>query len=52
MLDYQTKKLREKDIHTAKVLWDEGTQEATWELEDNMRKTYPYIFLGKCNFRG
>jgi len=35
-----------------KVLWDEATQEMTWEIEDLMRKSYPHLFPGKSNFRG
>ena len=35
-----------------KLLWDEGTKKVTQELEDNMRKIYPYMFPGKYNFRG
>jgi len=35
-----------------KVLWDEATQEMTWEMEDVMRKSYPHLFAGKSYFRG
>jgi len=35
-----------------KVLWDEATQEKTWEMEDLMRKSYPHLFLGKSYFLG
>jgi len=35
-----------------KVLWDEATQEMTWEMEDLMRKSYPHLFAGKSYFRG
>ena len=44
VLDEQTKKLREKEIHTVKILWNEKTQEMTWELEEDMKKEYPYLF--------
>jgi len=33
-----------------KVLWDEATQEMTWEMEDVMRRTYPHLFAGKFSF--
>ncbi|XP_014503321.1 uncharacterized protein LOC106763668 [Vigna radiata var. radiata] len=33
VLDEQTKNLRGKNIRMIKVLWNEGTQEMTWELE-------------------
>ncbi|KAG2394978.1 uncharacterized protein HKW66_Vig0076470 [Vigna angularis] len=44
ILDVQMKKLRGKDIRTVKVLWNEDTQEMTWELEEFMIKEYPYLF--------
>jgi len=46
------KKLREKEIKTVKVLWDETTQEMTWEMEDRMRQSYPHLFPGKSYYRG
>jgi len=42
ILDSQVKKLRGKEIRTMKVLWDEATQEMTWEMEDRMRQSYPH----------
>jgi len=35
-----------------RMLWDEITQEMTWEMEDPMRQSYPHLFPGKCYFRG
>jgi len=52
ILDSQVKKLRGKEIKTMKVIWDKITQEMTWEMEDQMRQSNPYLFPGKCNFRG
>ena len=52
ILDSQVKKLRGKELKTVKVLWDEITQEMTWEMEDRMRQSYPHSFPGKSNFRG
>jgi len=49
ILDAQVKQLRGKEIRTVKVLWDEMTQEMTWEMEDLMRRSYPHLFPG--NFR-
>jgi len=46
------KQLRGKEIKTVKVLWDETTQEMTWEMEDRMRQSYPHLFHGKSYFRG
>lgn len=45
LLDVQTKTLRGKDIRTVKVLWNETTQEITSELEEFMKKEYPYLFI-------
>ncbi|XP_027915641.1 uncharacterized protein LOC114175082 [Vigna unguiculata] len=47
ILDSQVKKLRGKEIKTVKVMWDETTQEMTWEMEDRMRQSYPHLFLGR-----
>ena len=47
IVDSQVKKLRGKEIQTVKVLWDEATQEATWEMEELMKESYPYLFPGK-----
>jgi len=52
ILDSQVKKLRGKEIKIVKVLWDEATQEMTWEMEDRMRQSYPHLFPGKSYFRG
>jgi len=52
ILDSQVKQLRRKEIRTMKVLWEEATQEMTWVVEDLMKKSYPYLFLGKSYFRG
>jgi len=50
--DSQVKQLRGKELKTMKVLWDETTQEMTWEMEDRMKQSYPYLFPGKSYFRG
>ena len=52
ILNSQVKHLRGKEIKTVKVLWDEATQEMTWEMEDRMRLSYPHLFPGKSCFRG
>ncbi|MBA0777549.1 hypothetical protein Gotri_005559, partial [Gossypium trilobum] len=37
--------LRKETIYLVKVLWrNHGTEEATWELEDSIRRQYPYLF--------
>ena len=35
-----------------KVLWNDKTEEATWELEDAMRQKYPDLFDESGKFRG
>jgi len=50
ILDSQVKQLRGKEIRTVNVLWDEATQEMTWEMEDVMRRSYPHLFTGKFSF--
>ena len=47
ILDTDVKQLRNKTIPLVKVLWEGLTpEEATWELEEVMRKKYPKLFLG------
>ena len=37
--------LRRKTVRLVKVLWQHrGVEEATWEREDTMRATYPFLF--------
>ena len=36
--------LRQKIVRLVKVLWQHrGVEEATWECEDTMRATYPFL---------
>ena len=45
--DRRTKQLRGKDIHLVKVVWNSRNgDDATWELEDKMRDSYPFLFSG------
>ena len=40
--------LRRKTVRLVKVLWQHrGVEEATWEREDMMRATYPFLFEDK-----
>ena len=50
ILDSLVNQLRGKEIRTVKVLWDEATQEMTWEMKDVMRRSYPNLFTGKFSF--
>jgi len=33
ILDSQVKQLKGKEIRNVKILWDEATQQMTWEME-------------------
>ena len=44
-MDSQDKVLRRKTVRLVKVLLQHcGVDEATWEREDTMRATYPFLF--------
>ncbi|XP_070004205.1 uncharacterized protein [Nicotiana sylvestris] len=46
ILDRQVRKLRNKKIASVKVLWqNQQVEEATWEVEEEMRKKYPHLFV-------
>ncbi|KAK8666120.1 hypothetical protein V6N13_006272 [Hibiscus sabdariffa] len=49
ILDWEVKRLRNKNISLVKVLWrNHKVEEATWEPEDTMREQHPHLFdLGK-----
>jgi len=45
ILDRKEKQLRSKIISLVKILWrNQYIEEATWELEEEMRKNYPHLF--------
>ena len=45
ILDRDTQHLRTRSIDIVKVLWrSHDIEEATWELEETMRKKYPHLF--------
>ena len=45
ILDSQDQVLPRKTMRLVKVLWQHrGVEEATWECEDTMRATYPFLF--------
>ena len=51
ILAREVKQLRNKLIPLVKVLWKHhGMEEATWELEVNMRAQYPQLFNSGNNF--
>ena len=45
ILDSRDHFLRRKSVRLVKVLWQHrGLEEATWELEDTIQATYPFLF--------
>ena len=45
IIDNRDQVLRRKTVRLVKVLWlHRGVEEATWEREDTMRATYPFLF--------
>ncbi|XP_027171554.1 uncharacterized protein LOC113771136 [Coffea eugenioides] len=48
LLDRKVKELRNKRIPLVKVLWrNHEIEEATWEVEEEIRKKYPDLFLNQ-----
>jgi hypothetical protein len=46
-MDRKEQQLRTKTIPIVKVLWqNHDVEEASWELEQEMRNRYPYLFEG------
>ena len=45
ILDSRNQVLRRKTVRLVRVLWQHrGVEESTWEREDTMRATYPFLF--------
>ncbi|XP_069150416.1 uncharacterized protein [Solanum lycopersicum] len=45
ILDRQVCKLRIKEVDSVKFFWsNQFIEEATWEAEEDMKNTYPYLF--------
>ena len=48
ILDSRDQVLRRKTVRLVRVLWRHyGVEESTWEREDTMRATYPFLFRDK-----
>ena len=48
ILDSRDQVLRRKTVRLMRVLWRHyGVDESTWEREDTMRATYPFLFGDK-----
>ncbi|XP_027337267.1 uncharacterized protein LOC113850960 [Abrus precatorius] len=46
IVDRRVKKLRGKEISLVKVIWNTSDErDATWEVENKMRKLYPDLFV-------
>ena len=45
IVDSRDRVLRRKTVRLLRVLWQHcGVEESTWEREDTMRATYPFLF--------
>ncbi|WMV59231.1 hypothetical protein MTR67_052616 [Solanum verrucosum] len=45
ILNRQVRKLRTKEVASGKVFWrNQFVEEATWEVEEDMKKRYPHLF--------
>ena len=58
IVDSRDRVLRRKTVRLVRVLWQHcGVEESTWEREDKMRATYPFLFrdegtwLGRLRFK-
>ena len=48
LLDRKVKELRNKQISLVKILWrNHGVEETTWEVEKEMQKKYPELFVNQ-----
>ena len=51
IMDSRDQVLRRKTMKLVKVLWQHrGVEEATWECEDTMRATYPFLYEDEGTF--
>nr|KYP72517.1 hypothetical protein KK1_005107 [Cajanus cajan] len=50
VVDHKLKELRGKSIALVKVLWDATTGEATWEVEQQCRERFSFLFPSKSVF--
>ena len=45
IMDNRDQVLRRKTVRLVRVLWQHrGVEKSTWEHEDTMRATYPFLF--------
>ena len=51
ILDSHDQVLRCKTVRLVRVLWQHrGVEESTWEREDTMRATYPFLFRDEATW--
>ena len=51
ILDSRDQVLRRKTVRLVLVLWRHyGVEESTWEHQDTMRVTYPFLFRDECTW--
>ena len=48
--DSKVEERRGKHVSLVKVIWDRRTDDSTWELEEDMRKSHPHLLAGKFSF--
>ncbi|XP_070004643.1 uncharacterized protein [Nicotiana sylvestris] len=53
VLGSHVRKLKKKEIASVKVLWrNHQVEEATWEVEEEMIKKYPHLFVDRPRYKG
>ena len=51
IVDSRDRVLRRKTVRLVGVLWQHcGVEESTWEREDTIRATYPFLFRDECTW--
>ena len=51
IMDSRDQVLRRKTMRLVRVLWQHrGVEGSTWECEDTMRATYPFLFMDECTW--
>ena len=51
IMDSRDQVLRRKTVRLVRVLWQHrGVEESTWQREDTIRATYPFLFRDECTW--